>query len=124
MNNEAFKLLSDDEKNTKFKAILNTRTGGCLSNEELKHILLSISSNKQYCIEVFVDKDAFHSALQLEKGYRGKTVLGQALASYGTTKGELYSCSRPAAIIAHNLQDEMSAYHLLIFIPPERIQKG
>ena len=124
MNNEAFQLLSEEEKNTKFKAILNTRTGGCLSNEELKHILLAVSANKQYCIKVYIDKDAFQSALQLENGYRGKTILGQALASYGTSTGELYSCARPAAIISHNQLDENAVYHLLIFIPPERIQKG
>lgn len=124
MTNEAFQLLSDEEKNTKFKAILNTRTAGCLSSEELKRILLAVSVNKQYCIKVYVDKEAFQSALQLEKGYRGKTVLGQALASYRTVPGKLYSCTGPAAIISHNQLDEKDACHLLIFIPQERIQKG
>ena len=124
MRNGLFKLLTEEEKNTKFKAILNTRTGGCLSEEELRRILLAVMVDRQYQICVHVDETQYQKDLQLDDGLRGKTIFGQALSSYGKREGRLYNVSAPAVVLVHNTDESDSIYRLLIYIPPERIQKG
>lgn len=124
MTNETFKLLSDEEKNTKFRAILNTRTDGALFEEELHNIMLCISPRRQYSIKVHRDKEAFGDVLQLADGFTGKTVLGQALVSHKGDRGRLFCDTRPAAVLLHQCAVEASLLQLHIFIPPERLQKG
>ena len=124
MTNESFNLLSEEEKNTKFRAILNTRTDGALSEEEMRSLLLSVSPNKQYGIKVHHDKNAFFEVLQLTDGYKGRTVLGQVTVSHGENCGELYCTTRPAAVILQRCIDEENLCQLHIFIPTERIRKG
>ena len=53
MTNETFCLLSEEEKHTKFKATMKGKTKGCLNEEELHSILMSISLNRQYAISVY-----------------------------------------------------------------------
>ena len=124
MRNQAFRLLPETDRNLKFRAILNTRTNGRLSDEELRCIMLCISPEKQYCIRVHRDSDAFRQVLQLRDGYRGKTVFGQALASHGNVPGELYNRSQSAAIILTNQTDECAGSELHIYIPPNLQVKG
>lgn len=123
MTNESFKLLSEEEKNTKFRAILNTRTDGALSGEEMRSLLLCVSPKRQYSIKVYYDKEAFRNVLQLAEGYTGRTVLGQAFVSH-EGNGELFCTTRPAAVILRKCADEVSLSQLHIFVPPERLQKG
>lgn len=124
MRNEAFYLLSETEKKTKFRAILNDKTDRTLTDEELRSILLCFSAQKQYSIVVHNNADRFREVLQLSSGFRGKTVLGQALVSHDTTRGELYCPTLPAAILLNNQADESSASQLHIYIPPSRLRKG
>lgn len=124
MTNESFKLLSEEEKNTKFRAILNTRTDGALSGEEMRSLLLCVSPKRQYIIKVCHDKDVFRNVLQLADGYTGRTVLGQAFVSHEGNRGELFCTTRPAAVILRKCADEVSPCQLHIFVPPERLQKG
>ena len=124
MRNQAFCLLTETDRNLKFRAILNTRTDGCLTDDELRSILLCISPTKQYRICVHRDSGAFRQVLQLRDGFRGKTVFGQALASHGTTPGELYDRAQSAAIILTNQADENTANELHIYLPPDLHAKG
>ena len=124
MRNQAFCLLPETDRNLKFRAILNTRTNGCLTDEELRSIMLCVSPAKQYCIRVYRDSGAFRQVLQLRDGFRGKTVFGQALASHGTTPGELYNRAQSAAIILTNQADDSMGDELLIYIPPDLHAKG
>lgn len=124
MRNQAFCLLTETDRNLKFRAILNTRTDGCLTDEELRSILLCVSPAKQYRICVHRDSGAFRQVLQLRDGFRGKTVFGQALASHGTIPGELYDRAQPAAIILTNQADENTASELHIYLPPDLHAKG
>ena len=124
MQNGLFKLLSEEEKNTKFKAILNTRTAGCLNEEELRSILLAITVDRQYRISVFVDQERYQKELQLDNGLRGKTIFGQALSSYGKREGRIYNASVPAVVTIHDTAEPSGVCRLLIYIPPDRIQKG
>lgn len=124
MRNQAFCLLTETDRNLKFRAILNTRTDGCLTDDELRSVLLCISPTKQYRICVHRDSGAFRQVLQLRDGLRGKTVFGQALASHGTTPGELYDHAQSAAIILTNQADENTANELHIYLPPDLHAKG
>lgn len=124
MRNQAFCLLTETDRNLKFRAILNTRTDGCLTDDELRSVLLCISPTKQYRICVHRDSDAFRQVLQLRDGFRGKTVFGQALASHGATPGELYDRAQSAAIILTNQADENTANELHIYLPPDLHAKG
>ena len=124
MRNQAFCLLTETDRNLKFRAILNTRTDGCLTDDELRSVLLCIAPTKQYRICVHRDSGAFRQVLQLRDGFRGKTVFGQALASHGTTPGELYDRAQPAAIILTNQADENTASELHIYLPPDLHAKG
>jgi len=124
MRNQAFCLLTETDRNLKFRAILNTRTDGCLTDDELRSVLLCISPTKQYRICVHRDSGAFRQVLQLRDGFRGKTVFGQALASHGATPGELYDHAQSAAIILTNQADENTANELHIYLPPDLHAKG
>ena len=124
MRNQAFCLLTETDRNLKFRAILNTRTDGCLTDDELRSVLLCISPTKQYRICVHRDSGAFRQVLQLRDGFRGKTVFGQALAGHGATPGELYDHAQSAAIILTNQADENTANELHIYLPPDLHAKG
>lgn len=124
MRNQEFCLLTEADRNLKFRAILNTRTDGCLTDDELRSILLCVSPGKQCCIHIYRDSGAFRQVLQLQDGVRCKTVFGQALASHGATPGELYNHAQSAAIILTNQADESMSNELHIYIPPNLIAKG
>lgn len=124
MRNATFCLMTEAEKTAKFRAILNTRTSGCLTSEELQSIMLAISPYRQYSITVHSDEDAFREVLQLSSNFRGRTVLGQALVSRDNTCGELYCSSLPAAVILKNQADDSSTNQLHVYIPPSRLRKG
>ena len=124
MRNEDFYLMSEVEKKTKFRAILNDKTERTLTEDEMRSILMSFSPEKQCSIMVHSDADRFREVLQLSNGFRGKTVLGQVLVSHDNTRGELYCPAQPAAIILNNLADESSTNQLHIYIPPSRLRKG
>lgn len=124
MRNAAFCLLTETEKNSKFRAILNEKTERALTREELRSILLCVSPHRQYSIKVHSDADRFREVLQLSSGFRGKTVLGQVLVSHDNARGELYCPAQPAAIILNNSADESSTNQLHIYIPPSRLRKG
>ena len=124
MRNAAFCLLTEAEKNSKFRAILNDKTERTLTAEEMGSILLCVSPRKQCSIVVHNDADKFREVLQLSSGFRGKTVLGQVLVSHDNTRGELYCPTLPAAILLKNQADESSAHQLHIYIPPSRLRKG
>ena len=87
-------------------------------------ILLCVSPHKQCIIVVHNDADKFREVLQLSRGFRGKTVLGQVLVSHDNTRGELYCPTLPAAILLKKQADESSAHQLHIYIPPSRLRKG
>ena len=57
MRNAAFCLLTEAEKNSKFRAILNDKTERTLTAEEMGSILLCVSPHKQCSIVVHNDAD-------------------------------------------------------------------
>lgn len=124
MRNHSFGLLSEEKKKSKFRAILNTRTNGCLTGEELNKITHSIVPRRQYSIKVYYDAAAFLGVLHIEEGCQTKTILGQGLVRFGDLRGELACTSDPVAIIVHKLADGGSINKLHIYIPSERLKRG
>lgn len=124
MTNETFLLLSAEERQSKFRAVLNSKTDGCLSGEELRDILLTISSDRQYEVSVYWDAGKFCRSLALSEDSRGRTILGQVMAGHGQAPGKLFCETQAAAVLVRKQADEGMLNQLHIFIPPERLQKG
>lgn len=124
MMNETFRFLSEKEKNTKFKAVLKRKTGGCLTDGEIQDILRTIIPNRQYEVAVYQDAAEFNRALTLGEGCRGRTVFGQAMTGSRMSPGRLFCVGRAAAVIVKNAGEEGVVYRLLIFIPQDLLQKG
>ena len=43
MVNDTFSILSNEERTTKFKTVLKSRSGGCITEEEIKAIIAFVS---------------------------------------------------------------------------------
>jgi len=79
MRNAAFCLLTEAEKNSKFRAILNEKTDRTLTAEEMRSILLCVSPRKQCSIVVHNDADKFREVLQLSSGFQVRPCSGRYL---------------------------------------------
>ncbi len=79
MTNETFTLLSDAEKNTKFRTALRQKTGNRLTEDELNIIISSLPPNKQYEIHVFSEPTVFCSYLVLANAGKSKLLFGSAI---------------------------------------------
>lgn len=124
MTNETFKLLTEDEKQTKFKAVLNAKTNGCLTEEEMRDILLSASLHKQYSIIICQNSEVFTSRLTLADNWHGRTVFGQALLGRTDCPGRLFRIDEAAAVMLCDTADADATRMLYIYIPENRFQKG
>ena len=122
MINEEFRLLSDEEKETKFKAVLKIKTKDCLSEDEIRSILLMISPKQQYSVWVYSDVAEFTRILTVKKPQVGRTVFGQVLVGTADLPGRLYSADRAAAIMIRTTGDEV-ARQLHIYIPSKDFRK-
>jgi len=124
MTNEAFLLLSEKEKNTKFRAILKKQTANSLSEEEVRNILLCVSLNRQYSLSVYHEENEFSGILTLANGFTGRIILGQALVGNTENPGKLLDSGRPAAVITRSNSEKRGTDQLHIFVPQSRCQKG
>ena len=124
MVNEEFMLLSEEEKQMKFRCALKSKTAGHLLDSELEDIVLSAPLKKQYAIRVYYDANEFKDVLVLPHGVHGRTVLGQVLAGTQDQPGDIYCTERAAAVITKELTNPDGISQIHIFIPPERLQKG
>lgn len=124
MTNETFSLLTEEEKQTKLKAVLNTKADGRLTEEELRDILMAVSVNRQYSVVVCQDSKVFNSLLTLKDSWRGRTVFGQALVGTVDYPGKLFRMDEAAAVMLSDTSDMDAARMLYIYIPQSRFQKG
>lgn len=122
MTNEEFRLLSPEEKQAKFKAVLKIKTKDCLSEDEIRSILLMISPKRQYSVLVYTDTAAFSRILTVKKPRVGRTVFGQVLVGTADLPGRLFSTDRAAAVMLRTAGDEDSR-QLHIYIPSEIYRK-
>ena len=80
MTNENFVLMTDEEKNLKLKNALLEKSDNCLTEEELKIIMVHISLNKQYVIRTYNEPMSFLTTLASSDGHDSQTLLGSAIA--------------------------------------------
>ena len=110
MTNERFQLLTEDERQTKFRAVLDAKTNGCLTEGEMRDILLLVSLHKQYRIIICQDSAAFTSLMTLP----GRT----------DCPGQLFRIDEAVAVMLCDTADKDAARILYIYIPENRFQKG
>lgn len=122
MTNEEFRLLSPEEKQAKFKAVLKVKTKECLTEDEIRSILLMVSPKRQYSVFVYSDADEFSGILTLKKPRVGRTVFGQVLVGTADLPGRLFSTDRAAAVMLRTTEDDV-ARELHIYIPSENYRK-
>lgn len=121
MTNEAFLLLSEKKRNAKFKAVLNTKTKGCLTDEELRGILYAVPANRQYEIVVYHDPDDFCQGITRTEGARRRLVLGTSLVE--VRKLDYDTQVQTMAVTIRKKMDSEELNQLHILIPSERCRK-
>ncbi len=117
MVNEVFSVLTDTVRQTKLRNAIKNKTKNRLNSDEADSIINGIQLNRQYSISVYENENDFRKALDIADGYRGQTVLGQALAATPWCVGELYDPSRAAAIIVKNITKTDAIQQIHIYVP-------
>ena len=122
MTNEKFRLLTEAEKQTKLRAVLKTKTKDCLSEDEIRNILLMVLPQRQYSVFVYSDAAEFSSILTVKKPRVGRPVFGQVLVGTADLPGRLFDAEHAAAVMLRTVGDEISnEFH--IYIPSQIIGK-
>jgi hypothetical protein len=125
MKNKGFLLLTEQERNAKFKAALHTKTGGRLTGDEIQEILHILPADKQYEILVYHETDEFCLGVTRMKGARKRLILGTDFQGFKNQAGKLV-CDMQSQAVAIAVRkksslEECSQLHILI--PPERCRK-
>lgn len=124
MRNETFRTLTEEEKQTKLKALLKTKADGHLTEEELQNILMAISVKRQYSVFICKDSRVFDNLLTLKDGWYGCAVFGSAVVGTVDCPGKLSCIDEAAAVILCDTSDIKTVRMLNIYIPENRFQKG
>lgn len=117
MVSEVFSALTDTVKENKLRNAIKSKTKNRLNSDEADSIVRGVQLSHQYSICVYEKEADFRKALDIEDGYRGRTVLGQALAATPWCVGELYDSSRAAAIIVKKIAEADALQQIHIYIP-------
>lgn len=125
MKNEGFLLLTEQERNAKFRAALNTKSEGSLTGDEIQEILNLLPADKQYEILVYHKTDEFCLGVTQMKGARKRLILGTDFQGFRNQAGKLV-CDVQSQAVAIAVRkktslEECSQLHILI--PPERCRK-
>lgn len=125
MKNEGFLLLTEQERNAKFRAALNTKSEGGLTGDEIQEILNLLPADKQYEILVYHKTDEFCLGVARMKGARKRLILGADFQGFRNEAGKLV-CDVQSQAVAIAVRkktslEECSQLHILI--PPERCRK-
>lgn len=125
MKNEGFLLLTEQERNAKFRAALNTKSEGSLTGDEIQEILNLLPADKQYEILVYHKTDEFCLGVARMKGARKRLILGADFQGFRNQAGKLV-CDVQSQAVAIAVRkktslEECSQLHILI--PPERCRK-
>lgn len=125
MKNEGFLLLTEQERNAKFKAALKTKSEGGLTGDEIQEILHVLPSDRQYEILVYHKTDEFCLGVTQMKGARKRLILGTDFQGFRNQAGKLV-CDVQSQAVAIAVRkktslEECSQLHILI--PPGRCRK-
>lgn len=125
MKNKGFLLLTEQERNAKFKAALHTKTGGGLTGDEIQEILHVLPADRQYEILVYQKTDEFCKGVTRMKGARKRLILGTGFQAFRSRSGkpeyDVQSHAVAIAVRKKSSLEECSQLHILI--PPERCRK-
>lgn len=124
MTNESFILLSDEEKNRKLKTVLKRATKDCLTEEELKIIMIHISINRQYTIRIYTEPLKFLTVLAALDTCESSTLLGSVIAGAFDVSMTMFVEENAAAVITKSSQGGNWIYYIHIYIPPSRTQRS
>lgn len=125
MKNKGFLLLTEQERNAKFRAALNTKSEGGLTGDEIQEILNLLPADKQYEILVYHKTDEFCLGVARMKGARKRLILGADFQGF-RNQAEKLVCDVQSQAVAIAVRkktslEECSQLHILI--PPERCRK-
>lgn len=123
MTNENFVLMTDEEKNLKLKNALLEKSDNCLTEEELKIIMVHISLNKQYVIKTYNEPMSFLTTLASSDSHDSQTLLGSALAGALGMSMAMFDDANSAAVITKSDRDGKSVYVIHVYIPLSRTQR-
>lgn len=123
MTNENFVLLTDEEKNEKLRNALLEKSDNCLTEEELKIIMVHISLNRQYIIRTYHEPMSFLAALASSDSHESQTLLGSALAGALGMSMAMFDDANSAAVITKSDRDGKIVYVIHVYIPLSRIQR-
>ncbi len=123
MTNENFVLLTNEEKNAKLRNALLEKSDNCLTEEELKIIMVHISLNKQYVIRTYNEPMSFLTTLASSNSHESQTLLGSALAGALGMSMAMFDDANSAAVITKSNRDGKSVYVIHVYIPLSRTQR-
>lgn len=123
MTNENFVLMTDEEKNLKLRNALLEKSDNCLTEEELKIIMVHISLNRQYVIRTYNEPMSFLTTLASSDGHDSQTLLGSALAGALGMSMAMFDDANSAAVITKSNRDGKSVYVIHVYIPLSRTQR-
>ena len=95
MKNEDFLSLTDQERTAKFKAVLNTRSQGGLTGDEIQEILHVLPADKQYEILIYHKTDEFSMKIARMKGAKSGSFWGMIFMDSETRQGNWCAMCRP-----------------------------
>lgn len=119
MTNEVFSLLSEEEKQAKFKAVLKHKTNDALTDFELKLIMTIIPLGKQYEIRIYVDPDEFQNSLVLADLRHSRGIFGGVIAGVPSLSERTFNKEKVSAFVTER---ETDIVH--IYIPKALFTKG
>lgn len=120
MTNESFFHLSSEEKIRKFKNALNEMSDNCLTEEEIKIIMLNISRDKQYVIRTYFNPMDFLTILSVSDSFESKTLIGSVLAGVPETSISMFNTANTAAVITKNNVNGKTLHYVHVYIPLSR----
>lgn len=123
MTNESFILLSDEEKNEKLKKALLEKSDNCLTEEELRIIMVRVSLNRQYVIRTYSEPMSFLATLAASDSHGSETLLGSALAGALGLSMAMFDDANTAAVITQTERNGKALYCIHVYIPLSRLQR-
>ena len=110
MTNEVFSLLSEEEKQTKFKAVLRNKTQGLLTSDELEMLISDVPLGKQYEIRIYNNPYEFMNCLTLADSRYSRIIFGGIIAGCPGISEITFNAMRVAAFLTVKETDIVHIY--------------
>lgn len=121
MTNEKFLLMTDEEKNVKFRNALLEKSDNCLTEEEIATIISHTSLNRQYIVRTYREPMNFLTALAVSDSHDSQTLFGSALAGAIGMSMYMFNDAKSAAVITKTNKDGKPVCVIHVYIPLSRI---